>query len=70
MSRVEEIEAAIRDLPPDEFRRISQCVHEIEQAQWDQQMDLDSAAGKLDHLFEEAEAEFNTGSRRLWPKRQ
>lgn len=67
MSRVEEIETEIRNLPPDEFRRICQCVHEIEQARWDKQMDRDSASGKLDFLFEEAEEEFNKGLRRNWP---
>jgi hypothetical protein len=57
MDRVEEIEAAIDSLPPEEFRRISQWFLERGQRHWDQQMDSDSSSGKLDFLFEEAENE-------------
>jgi hypothetical protein len=67
MSRVEEIEARIRSFSPDEFRRISQYIRMVEQARWAEQMDRDSVSGKLDFLFEEAEAEFNKGQCRNWP---
>jgi len=53
MDRVEEIEAAIEQLPPDEFRRIAQWLLERDQALWDEELNADSAAGKLDFLFEE-----------------
>lgn len=53
MDRVEEIEAAIERLAPDEFRRVAQWLLERDQARWDDQLDADSAAGKLDFLFEE-----------------
>jgi len=53
MDRVEEIEAAIERLPPDEFRRIARWLLDRDQKRWDDQMDADSAAGKLDFLFEE-----------------
>ncbi len=56
MDRVEEIEAAIDGLPPEEYRRIVQWLHVREQARWDEQMDRDSSAGKLDFLFEEAQS--------------
>jgi hypothetical protein len=55
MSRVEEIEAAIEGLPPDQYRRIVQWLQIREQRRWDEQMDADSAAGRLDFLFDEAE---------------
>jgi hypothetical protein len=55
MDRVEEIEAAIHSLPPEEYRRLAQWFRELEQTRWDEQMDKDSANGKLDSLFEEAE---------------
>ena len=67
MSRVEEIEAAIDGLPPEEYRRIVQWFHGREQRQWDEQMDADSSAGKLDFLFDEAESESAQGLLREWP---
>jgi len=67
MSRVEEIEAAIDRLPPEEFRRIVQWLIEREQMRWDEQMDRDSASGKLDFLFEEADKESGE-SLRNWPE--
>ena len=61
MSRVEEIEAAIEGLPPEEYRRIVQWFRVREQTRWDEQMDADSLAGKLDFLFDEAESESAKG---------
>jgi hypothetical protein len=66
MDRVEEIEAAIDSLPPEEFRRISQWFLEREQRHWDQQMDSDSSLGRLDFLFEEAD-ESTEEILREWP---
>lgn len=57
MSRIEEIEAAIETLPTTEFRRLSEWFREKDNTVWDAQMDSDSASGKLDFLFEEAERE-------------
>jgi len=67
MDRVEEIEAAIKDLPPDEYRRLAQWFLELEQARWDVQMDLDSSSGKLDFLFAEIESESLKGPLLEWP---
>lgn len=67
MSRVEEIEAAIEGLPPDEYRRIVQWFRLREQSRWGEQMDADSAADKLDFLFDEAESESAKGFLREWP---
>lgn len=61
MSRVEEIEAAIDGLPPAEYRRIVEWFRAREQKRWDDQMDSDSSAGKLDLLFDEAENESAKG---------
>ena len=55
MDRVEEIEAAIRGLPPEDYERLAQWFHALEQTRWDEQMDRDSASGKLDFLFDDAE---------------
>ena len=67
MDRVEEIEAAIASLPPEEFRRIAQWFYEREGRLWEEQLDSDSASGKLDFLFEEAESESAQGLLREWP---
>ena len=61
MSRVEEIEAALEGLPPEEYRRIVQWLQLREQRRWDEQMDADSGAGKLDFLFDEADRESAKG---------
>jgi hypothetical protein len=70
MDRVEEIEAAIQHLPPEEYQRLVQWFRSQEQARWDEQMDQDSSAGKLDFLFEEAERESAQGLLREWPPRK
>lgn len=68
MDRVEEIEAAINDLPPEDFRRIANWVRERDQSLWDLQLDSDSSSGKLDFLFEEIEADSQQGLIRDWPE--
>lgn len=68
MDRVEQIEAAITELPPEDFRRIAKWFRERDQSVWDQQMDGDSASGKLDFLFEEAETDSQQDVLRDWPE--
>ena len=70
MDRVEEIEAAIDGLPPEEYQRIVQWFRVREQERWDEQMDRDCSTGKLDFLFEEAENESAKGLLREWPRRK
>jgi len=70
MSRVEEIEAAIEGLPPEEYRRIVQWFLLREQGRWDEQVDADSVTGKLDFLFDEAETESAKGLLREWPSQK
>jgi hypothetical protein len=70
MSRVEEIEAAIDGLPPAEYRRIVEWFRAREQKRWDDQLDSDSSAGKLDLLFDEAESESAKGLLREWPQHE
>jgi len=67
MDRVEEIESAITGLAPEEYRRFVDWFRAREQTRWDEQMDQDSAAGKLDFLFREAEGESAQGLVRDWP---
>ena len=70
MSRVEEIEAAIDGLPPKDYWRIVQWFRVREQRRWDEQLDADSSAGKLDFLFDEAESESAKGLLREWPSQE
>lgn len=67
MDRVEEIEAAIDSLPPEDFRRIIEWLRERDQTIWDKQMAQDSIAGNLDFLFEEASTEAAEGTLAEWP---
>ena len=69
MDAVTEIENAIENLPPAEFNRIVQWIREKDQALWDTQLDADSASGKLDQLFAEAQPDSGTSALREWPAR-
>ena len=67
MSRVEEIERAIQELSRDEFTRIAQHVHVLEQERWDVELDRDASSGKLDFLILEAREDLKHGRLRDWP---
>ena len=67
MSRVEEITAAVASLPAADYQQFVEWFRAREEARWDQQMDHDSLAGKLDFLFEEAETEAAADRLRDWP---
>ncbi len=67
MDRVEEIEAAITALPADDYRRLAEWLTLHDQDRWDEQINQDSASGKLDFLFEEAESEAASGNLLDWP---
>jgi hypothetical protein len=70
MDRVEDIETAIQALPPEEYQRLVRWFRMREQSRWDDQMDRDSSAGKLDFLFEEADRESAEGHLHEWPPRE
>jgi hypothetical protein len=67
MSRIEGIEAAIDGLSPEEYRRILLWFRMREQGRWDEQMDSDASAAKLNFLFDEADSESADGLLREWP---
>lgn len=67
MSTLQEIEAAIEKLPKEEFWQLSDWVLRRRDDEWDRQIDEASAAGKLDFLFDEAEAARKAGTLRDWP---
>ena len=67
MDRVEELETAITSLPPEDYRRLVNWFRNREQTRWDEQMDRDSAAGKLDFLFGEVDGESEQKLVQRWP---
>ena len=64
MSNVEQIESAILSLPPQEFRRLTDWIAELDQSRWDEQFERDVAAGRLDGLAAEAVADYQAGRTR------
>jgi hypothetical protein len=64
---VEEIEQAIQALSEDEFARIAQRVHALEQERWDAELDRDASSGKLDFLIAEAQEDRKHGRLKDWP---
>lgn len=64
MSTVEQIESAILHLPPDDFRRLSDWISELDQRRWDEQFERDVAAGRLEALAAEAISDYQAGRTR------
>jgi len=59
--RVEEIEAAISQLSPDDLAQLADWFREFQARVWDQQLEADVKAGKLDELAREAKQDLATG---------
>jgi hypothetical protein len=55
MTRIEMLEEEIKKLSPTEFGQLRDWLLEQDWTQWDQQIERDSASGRLDALFDEAE---------------
>jgi len=58
---VQEIEKAIAELSPDERTEFAHWFDEFRADAWDKQIAVDSAAGKLDRLIEQANRDFDAG---------
>ena len=67
MSRVEEIETAIKALPREELSELWQWWDEYRETEWDRQIEADAKAGKLDRFMEEALEEHRQGKTRPLP---
>ncbi|MEG4417049.1 hypothetical protein QUA70_00370 [Microcoleus sp. LAD1_D5] len=61
MLTIEQIEAAILDLPPDKFHQLFEWFLELDYRRWDDQLEQDIAGGKLEDLAQEAIADFEAG---------
>jgi hypothetical protein len=55
---VKEIESAIADLPPGEIAELAKWFEEFHAQIWDQQIERDLNAGRLDSLLDEAKQDF------------
>lgn len=66
MRKIEEIEAQIQRLSREEFAELREWFLEQDWQAWDAQIEADAAAGKLDSMVAEAQAEYRAGrSRKL-----
>ena len=70
MSKVEKIESEIAKLTPAEVRKIAKWLATHEAKLWDKEIEEDAEAGRLDFLFEEADAQRKAGELRDWPPGQ
>jgi hypothetical protein len=61
MSTVEELEAAVQRLSPEELAAFRAWYAEFDAGKWDRQLEADVAAGKLDWLAAEALADRQAG---------
>lgn len=64
MTTVEAIEAAVKELTPRELTEFRRWFAEFDAAHWDEQIEADARAGKLDALAAEALADFASGQAR------
>ena len=56
-----EIEKAIQQLPPQDFKALVNWLDELRAEVWDKQIEKDAKAGKLDKLAEQALKDFQEG---------
>jgi hypothetical protein len=61
MSTVQEIEAAVEQLAPEQRAQFRAWFDAFDAREWDQQMDQDLGAGRLDWLADEALGDLSTG---------
>jgi len=57
MSKVQELEAAVADLPREEFRDFARWFDAERNRIWDEQLEEDAQNGKLKKLFEKLQKE-------------
>ncbi len=64
MSELEQVQQSVQKLPPAEFKKFRAWFAEMDARLWDEQIEADSRAGKLDALISEAIAEHKAGKTR------
>ena len=61
MTKLEEIEAAVAQLTPEELKQFRAWLDELEERLFDEKIARDAAAGKLDKLEAKARADLRAG---------
>ena len=64
MITLEDIEKAVTELPTDQLAKFRAWFEAFEAARFDQKIERDAAAGRLDRLAEQALADFRGGRAR------
>jgi hypothetical protein len=67
MSTVAEIEQAIQKLKPEEVRQVGDWLDELRERLWDQQIEADATAGRLDQMIAKAKAGYRAGKATAFP---
>lgn len=57
-----ELEKAVEQLPPERLAEFAKWFADHLADRWDEQIERDIQAGKLDHLAEKADADFQAGN--------
>ena len=61
MLTLEQLETAILQLPAHDCRKLLEWLSDLDYQRWDEELENDIVAGKLDNLAQEAIAEFEAG---------
>ena len=61
MTKLQAIEEQIKSLSPGELAELREWLLEHDWAEWDRQIERDSASGKLEQLFQKARADHAAG---------
>ena len=61
MTRLEQLEQQVTSLSPDELAKFERWFQEYLEDAWDQQIEEDIRAGKLDHIAEQVRRDVKAG---------
>jgi hypothetical protein len=61
MTAIEELEAAVINLPADKLFQFSQWFEEFMAEKWDKKIEADILAGRLDKIAQQVDKDFETG---------
>ena len=67
MSTVAEIESAIQKLTPQEIKAVADWLQGLREEMWDEQIEADAKAGKLDKFIAKAKAGYRAGKATPFP---
>ncbi len=61
MNSLQEIEAALSKLPPEDFEEVARWIEARREAAWEQQLEKEIASGNLDQAWARAQDEIAAG---------